>query len=883
MTKHATIKHFFGLEIKDAAKGEVEAVVATLGVIDKDGDIIRHRAVAAKSKVVVSDYGHSAAFGRRPAGKALQASMTVTAVDDLQLQLKQLLERINELRESGAIIDDSQVEALVRVQQQAIEFARESEALDARVREINREKISNFDAQIALQAELLDLKAREEALTGEDDASQRTRAELQERIKKLEAEIARLQAQIAKNRKDEANAAQEALQRAQKTLTTFQNIAQAAYGISTAIFGANEGLTRMIGGTAQVLTGFQQIVQLAASTEGGFSALFSSTAGIASMLPAIGAIVGGIGAIGAVFGAREEDPAARALREALDRTADRLEEFTSKVGELVQLSVSGVDAAAVRDLRLTRQREAGRDDITGEPIFEDVVLSAQELKTELRLAGVSMDELRQLASDFGITFANAEFPTAQELTLLQQFLRENALKRFSDSFAGQQKNLDVLKSLNPDDFKGFAGLTKELELFAKQSPALAKAFEGIDLTSEGGPLAVLDILRQKWDDFINGRISLEDLGGLTPEEFAQFIEQFAQGVFDAMDQAISDAINARAKQRSDLQADLDFRDIDDPFERLQGGIDLAKEQFGDTIGKFFEGIDITAEGGLAAFNDALSEARSWLYEHAEALGLTDAEIEEMISTIYGLETSADAAEASIKSLADTLSKEFSRIDVDAAIFGKSAQESLGAKLGQLGISSDLSSEGGRSAAIEALRALARVTDPNDQAMLQLIAGLIGDIQRLASDVSSAAGSRVAGGSGSTSAISSTAQQLTERTGDRMADYLGTLVMLGRENNEMQQEFFDLLTTRFVPPSISPPVRPSLGAAMVSGFGRETESTSTGPLIGQITFNLSPGSVSPTLSLTSIGRQELRKLATDIGRILGEEIVRSRRIRGDVSQ
>lgn len=62
-------KALAAFEIKDAAKGEVQSVIATLGVIDRDGDIIRKSAIPDGARVVVSSYGHDAVYGSRPAGK----------------------------------------------------------------------------------------------------------------------------------------------------------------------------------------------------------------------------------------------------------------------------------------------------------------------------------------------------------------------------------------------------------------------------------------------------------------------------------------------------------------------------------------------------------------------------------------------------------------------------------------------------------------------------------------------------------------------------------------------------------------------------------------------------------------------------------------------
>jgi hypothetical protein len=63
--KHLT---FGGFTVKDADKGEIEAKVATLEVIDKDGDIIRKSALPKAATVAMSAWGHDAVWGARPAG-----------------------------------------------------------------------------------------------------------------------------------------------------------------------------------------------------------------------------------------------------------------------------------------------------------------------------------------------------------------------------------------------------------------------------------------------------------------------------------------------------------------------------------------------------------------------------------------------------------------------------------------------------------------------------------------------------------------------------------------------------------------------------------------------------------------------------------------------
>lgn len=56
------------VQVKDATTGEVEAVFATLGVKDHDGDIIMPGAIKDGATVAISPYGHSVWKGDPPAG-----------------------------------------------------------------------------------------------------------------------------------------------------------------------------------------------------------------------------------------------------------------------------------------------------------------------------------------------------------------------------------------------------------------------------------------------------------------------------------------------------------------------------------------------------------------------------------------------------------------------------------------------------------------------------------------------------------------------------------------------------------------------------------------------------------------------------------------------
>ena len=62
-------KSLHRVEVKDADRGEVTAVFATLGVKDSDGDVTLPGAFEDGSEVVISAYGHTSWQGLLPVGK----------------------------------------------------------------------------------------------------------------------------------------------------------------------------------------------------------------------------------------------------------------------------------------------------------------------------------------------------------------------------------------------------------------------------------------------------------------------------------------------------------------------------------------------------------------------------------------------------------------------------------------------------------------------------------------------------------------------------------------------------------------------------------------------------------------------------------------------
>jgi hypothetical protein len=78
-----TTKTLTNVEIKDATKGLVTAVVSTFGVVDLDGDVTSKSSFTAGAPVVVSGYGHTSWDGQLPIGKGVLSTSNTEAIAEL--------------------------------------------------------------------------------------------------------------------------------------------------------------------------------------------------------------------------------------------------------------------------------------------------------------------------------------------------------------------------------------------------------------------------------------------------------------------------------------------------------------------------------------------------------------------------------------------------------------------------------------------------------------------------------------------------------------------------------------------------------------------------------------------------------------------------------
>ena len=189
---------------------------------------------------------------------------------------------------------------------------------------------------------------------------------------------------------------------------------------------------------------------------------------------------------------------------------------------------------------------------------------------------------------------------------------------------------------------------------------------------------------------------------------------------------------------------------------------------------------------------------------------------------------------------------------------------------------DLASQAGRDAARAALQTLAL----GDPTLKPLIADLVRSLDALP-DIPGAAGDAIKAaltGGGERSAIASAAQGLSERTGNRMADYLASVIVLERRQVDLLEQIVGgsgLRTGVLLQPPALSTIAPGLGA----------QTTVTGGLsIGELNVNVRVVSATddPDALGRRIGDATLRDLATRISQMLAKDATTATRLAGNVS-
>lgn len=596
--------------------------------------------------------------------KALEASLTTTAVDNLTRDLEQLQETIDKLRESGAEISLGDEQRLLDIARARIENAREEEALVRAIAAEKKRAINVTDAQLGFQLLINEKQAQLNALTGEDEATQQRRTSLLGQIEQLQAAIR----DVGKEQKDGTAAI---VTQTQNWAGGLRDVANVALGVATALTGANSEITRAIAGTAQWLGGMASVADaLAAARTAQASGSPLSTGQFAlSLLPGIGQLVGGLGAL---LGGNPPDPEAERRAEILKENSKRLAELRDSLVDAVRISVSGRDLANIANAdlpglalpRLPKRVEDGIRDAANQHAG-DLAVDA------LRRAGTSLEELRQVAEDFGVTLS--ESPTIEELRQLQDAIKLERFSAFSQSFQDQLRALESEFGLfNIDDpieqTRRFIALLSDPDVGA---PAIAKALGDFDPETPEGIAAARRALQELFLQLKDGSLDAEGfaalLGNLTPEEFLAALERIDDMLQDQVVPSLDDLLNALpAFERlrhalGGLAEEFELLDIDDPVRQVARIRDVMAglvPAIAEAIAEFdIENLTLADLDAADARIKQLFKNRNRLTDE-ERGGLT---AEEFTQALLDLDRALDAARRRMIDSADAATRDAERL------------------------------------------------------------------------------------------------------------------------------------------------------------------------------------------------------------------------------
>lgn len=340
-------------------------------------------------------------------------------------------------------------------------------------------------------------------------------------------------------------------------------------------------------------------------------------------------IAGVISLAGQAFG---KDPAAEQRRKEHQENLQALRGIQKNTGDLLGISTSGRDIAGITsgiEALLGRSGGAG-----GFRKFSELGINEAGLLEGI--TGKSFKEIEALAKSLGITLNGTKQSYLDFLTALKSL----DLEAFSEGFAGKIRQLEIEAKLDPAAFEGIEGLIKRLKILAGPdgAPAIAKALEGLDLsTSEGRAKAITELT----DTLRNiGKLKPEDLGGLSLDQFIAEILATIEGL-RAAQPAVETAGEKLRAALAELRESFEALDIDSIEEQTKKLAELL-ETIAPAFAGVTEGLDTASLDSIEAADARLKE----LFERREAL--TEAErgglsLEEFTAALLELDRALDAS------------------------------------------------------------------------------------------------------------------------------------------------------------------------------------------------------------------------------------------------
>jgi hypothetical protein len=442
-----------------------------------------------------------------------------------------------------------------------------AEALNAaqRMRELEAKGLTNSDAYREYQRQILTIEQRRKEI--------------------LDAIATRLanQKQIAKD------LAEQETQRIQAEAYAIQQAVDGALQLAAAFGLVGEETANVLRSVGQVAAGIGPLVDAVNRFKDG-------TGGIASLIGAALPVAGGIASLISATGIFSgPTPEQLQQEKTLRENTVALQHLTEKIGILgvdltgTQASNAAASAEKLADLGfLGLDPKKVADFITG---YKDLGKLTQEQQDELKKAGEA----------FGLTM-DGTIDSYQKA--VRAILAANGkLGEFGDDFQSFTNQAEAARKIFGKDNPA-QRLTDLATAATKASPAIAKLFEGLDLTKSGD----LETLRKRIQDFFSvmeaggQTLSAEDLGALTGDQLVQFLEQAIDGI-DALSPAAQSAADKLATARQNLGTEFEI--FGDDAKAQLGKIAALYGAQGGAFAQLVAGLDPTSADSVQLLEERI--------------------------------------------------------------------------------------------------------------------------------------------------------------------------------------------------------------------------------------------------------------------------------------
>lgn len=333
-------------------------------------------------------------------------------------------------------------------------------------------------------------------LAAGSEQHQQARA-LLEQLEQLQQRMVDLKREEGTASKELAETDKDRVARLQAQARNIEAAARGALQLAQAFGVVDEETTRAL----------ENIAQIAANLP---AALTGNLGSIVSVLGGLADLIGGLGG---------PSPEERRRVEVLQQNSAAIERLTQQLGEF-GLQITGTQFAGVRTA-VERRLASAQLALGGRrPGFDPSQLP--RLPEELAKLHLTMEDLRQVARELGITFAGAN-PNLRELQQLLDAIAHTELTRFAKTFAGQLEALRAEFDLfDLDD--PIAQLSRLRDVLGDPkfgSPALREALAGLDLATAEGRAEAERRIQALFRAMQTGKLPEAQLGGLTAEQFLQ--------------------------------------------------------------------------------------------------------------------------------------------------------------------------------------------------------------------------------------------------------------------------------------------------------------------------------------------------------------------------